>query len=65
MYRKHTMEELVEMDKALMADPANRNPPGGLYVYTPKARRKMKAIAEAITYHLADRQAKEPQERLV
>lgn len=55
LYERHTMPELVTMAQYLRDDPANRDE--GLYLYTPQTRRKLDAIAQAITWHLADARA--------
>jgi hypothetical protein len=55
LYERHTMHELVAMAQALRDDPVNRAE--GLYLYTPQTRRKLDAIAQAITWHCADNRA--------
>jgi len=45
------------MQAAISNDPANRNTDGGIHLFVPKARKKLSDIAEAITYHLADKRA--------
>lgn len=54
-----TNQELVELMRAIEADPANQMPPGQLYLYTPKARKKLAAIQEQITHNLAMKRAAE------
>lgn len=55
LYHKYTMSELTDMAERIWADPANRNPEGSLYIYTPKARKKLENIARAITFHIEER----------
>lgn len=55
LYRKHTQAELIAKRDAITADPTNRAAPGGIYIYTPSARRKLDAIDTAITMHMADK----------
>lgn len=54
LYRRHDKAALLAMQAAIMADPDSRNTSGGLYIYTPAARRKLDAIAVAITMHEAE-----------
>jgi hypothetical protein len=56
LYGKHTMAELVELQKAVTSDPANQIK-DSIYLYCPKARKKLADIAQAITWHLADKRA--------
>jgi hypothetical protein len=59
LYRNLTMPQLTELLQALYADPANANPAHAaghdIHLYTKSSRRKMDAIAWAITYHLKDK----------
>ena len=55
LYRKHTQTELQVMQTEISNDPVNRNPEGGIYMYTRSAQKKLDAIALAITFHLADK----------
>ena len=57
LYKKHDQAELLRMQAAIEADPASRNTSGGIHLYAPNARRRLSAIAEAISYHMADRRA--------
>lgn len=57
LYKKHSQAELLAKQAAVMADPSSRNTQGGIHLYTPKARRMLTNIAEAITFHLADNRA--------
>ncbi len=54
LYTRHSMEELQAMRVAVEQDPANRETPGGLYIYTAKARKQLEAIAWAMFYHIKD-----------
>jgi len=55
LYRKHTVAELVALQEAITSDPASRNTKqNSIYLYEPKARKKLNDIARAITYHLKD-----------
>ena len=56
LYRRKTKQELVEMQRQIETDPSNRTPRDGrtIYLYTPKARKKLDDIAWAIRYHLDD-----------
>lgn len=47
-----TNAELVEIRRAIESDPKNRMPPGGLFIYTPVARRKLDKIDRAIANNL-------------
>jgi len=53
LYQKHSMAELVELRERITSDPANQQT-GSIYLYTPKARRKLNAIDQAITWHIKD-----------
>lgn len=53
----HTTEELVAMRRAVEDDPANRNPTESIFIYTPKAMKKLRAIDDAITRKVAERRA--------
>lgn len=57
LYKRKTQAELLEMQQAITSDPANRTPPeqNSIYLYTPKARKKLEDIAWAIRYHLDDK----------
>ena len=52
-----TNDELVVLQAAIVADPANRNVKGGIYLYTSAARRKLDAITRQITHNLAEARA--------
>lgn len=57
LYRNLSIGQLGELRAAVEGDPASANPAharGSIYLYTPSARRKLDAIAWAITYHLQD-----------
>lgn len=49
-----TNAELVALSAQIEAHPANRMPPGSLYLYTPQARKRLHRIAEQITHNLAE-----------
>lgn len=51
--------ELNELRESVTNDPANRNPPGSFWLYTPKARKKLDALAWAVTYKLREGKEKE------
>lgn len=53
LYNKYSIAELQEMEKKIKEDPKNQLS-GQFYLYTPSARKKLDAIAWAITYHLRD-----------
>lgn len=56
LYKRNTQAELVAMQEAIRSDPANKLPPGSsLYIYTPKARKRLNDIAWAIRYHTEDK----------
>lgn len=48
-----TNEELLAMVKGIEDDPANRNPPGHLALFTKKAQKKLDQISWEITRNLA------------
>lgn len=50
--------ELLEMQTAIKSDPKNQNT-GGLWKYTPAARKKLDAIQRQITHNLAMKRAAE------
>jgi hypothetical protein len=52
-YDRLTMDELQAARMAIEADPENLNPPGSFYIYKPRARSKLEAIAWAISHKLA------------
>lgn len=54
LYKKHTQAELVQLDAEIMADPLSRDTSGSIFIYTPKARKRLYEIARAITWHMAD-----------
>lgn len=53
-----TTPELVEMQAAIERDPQNQTS-GGLWKYTPAARKKLDAIQRQITHNLAMKRAAE------
>lgn len=59
LYKRHTAEELVAMQQTISNDPAMRMPSGvgSIWLYLPKARKKLQDIAWAITYHLGDKKS--------
>jgi hypothetical protein len=57
--RNFTNPQLVEMACAIEADPRNQAPPGALMRFTPKARKQLDEIAQAITDNLIDKQKAE------
>ena len=58
LYKRYTLGELEDMAAAIRENPQNQQT-GSLYLYTPKARKKLDAIAYAITWHLRDRKEAE------
>ncbi len=58
-YGKLTLDELQVERLSIEAIPENRNPPGSFYIYKPRARSKLEAIAWAITHRLAEARARE------
>jgi hypothetical protein len=54
LYRKHSKAALVEMDALVFADPVNKNVSGGLFLHTPKARKLLAHIGQAIAFHMDD-----------
>jgi len=50
-----TTEELLALQANIENNPSNRN--DGVYLYTPKARKKLDAIREQITYNIAVKRA--------
>lgn len=57
LYKKHTQAELVHLDAALTADPLARDNSNSIFIYTPKARKRLAEIAQAITWHMEDARA--------
>ena len=49
----YTIEQLVELRQLIESDPANRNPPGSVNIFTRMARKKLHAIEWAIVAKLA------------
>ena len=49
-----TIESLIATRRAIEDDPASKNPPGGAYIYTAKARAKLAQIDRQITALLAE-----------
>lgn len=58
LYQKHSMAELVELRLRITGDPANQQT-GSIYLYTPKARKRLNDIDRAITWHLSDKREAE------
>lgn len=57
LYKKHSQAELLAMDKRLSEDPASKNTDGGIFIHTPKVRKAMNEIAQAIAWHMEDTRA--------
>ena len=57
LYKKHTVDELLQMDKDIRSNPSNhlQSSPTNIYLYTKSAREKLANIAWAITYHMIDK----------
>lgn len=54
---RHSIAELVAMRRIVESEPSNRMPAGSLYLYTPKARRKLDEIDRAIAEKSAEQRA--------
>ncbi len=54
LYNRYSAEELQAMATPIKRIPENQMPKGSLYLYTPKARKKLDDIAWAIQQHIAD-----------
>ena len=54
-----TNAELLAMIEKIEADPANKNIPGSIYIYAPKARKKIAELARAISSNLEDKRIAE------
>ena len=54
-YNDKTNDELLALSRQIEQDPVNRMPAGCLYLYTPKAIRKLDQIARAITNNMAEK----------
>lgn len=54
-----SVAELVQLSQVIMSDPVNKNPnKNSIFIYTPKARRKLHDIDWAIYHHQqADRKS--------
>jgi hypothetical protein len=52
-YKKYSKAELLQLTSEIEGDPGNKETEG-LFLYIKPARKKLAAIAEAITWHLAD-----------
>lgn len=48
-----TNEELVKLAREIEGNPDNRNPPGSLWLFKPKAQKKLDAIARCIQANIA------------
>ncbi len=57
LYQKHSQAELLALQKKIEEDPANHLPAGSIFRLTSTARKKLDQIAQAITFHLADKRA--------
>lgn len=54
LYKKYSKEQLLLLQDQISGAPENRNTDGSMFLYTAQARKKLDAIAQAITFHLAD-----------
>jgi len=55
LYNKHSKAELLDLARSIETNDDNREPPGtSIHTLKPAARKKLAAIAQAITWHLAD-----------
>lgn len=50
--------DLEQLRQAVQNDPKNQNPPGSFYLYTPPARKKLDALAWAVTHKLKENKEK-------
>ena len=58
--KNKTIAELSMLQQQIVTDPANRNTtPDSIYLYTPKARKKLNRIAQAITDLLIERKKRD------
>jgi hypothetical protein len=58
LFKRHSVDELISKQQAVRADPASKNTqPGGIHIYTPKARKLLEDIAWAVRYHMEDKQS--------
>ncbi len=57
LYRQHSKAALLQMQQGISDDPANKETGGGLFLYSAPARKKLSAVATAITMHIADERA--------
>lgn len=57
LYKRHTQDALVTMQKAIREDPAARMPSGAgsIWLFKPRHHKKLGDIAQAITFHLGDK----------
>ena len=55
----YTMTELLALQAKTEADPVNKNTGGGIYLYSPSARRLLNDIAQAITWKMAEKRISE------
>lgn len=52
----YTLAELEEIRQEIISDPANLNPEqNSIYIYCKQARRKLDALAWAVTYRLGEK----------
>jgi predicted HNH restriction endonuclease len=55
LYKRYSMQELVEKQKNIRENPANRNPKNGsIFIYKKSIERNLDAIAQAITWKIQD-----------
>lgn len=59
LYQEHTADQLTALAEQLRSDPANANPSrkdgrGSIWLYDEATHRKLAAIAQAVTWHIAD-----------
>lgn len=57
LYQRFTMDQLIQKQSSIADNPENVNMDGGIALHTPKTRRELAAIAQAIAFHLEDRRA--------
>ena len=50
-----TTPELLEMQRVIESDPANQNPVGSFFLYTPKTVKKLDKIREQIAYNMSEK----------
>lgn len=60
LYKKYTVDQLVQMGQKLRDDPDNKIGARSPWIYNRKTMRKMDEISWAITYHIKDHKENTP-----